>query len=666
MTQNERVVFAIVLTIAMMVFVASARRLVRLIRLGAPDDRWTGEVKLRLISMFEYAFGQKRVVSEKFGLNHFFMFWGFLVLFFANAEFVVSGLFPTATLRTLGPLYPLVTLVFDLISLVVLSCVAIALYRRLVTKPEYIDYKSRDAFFILGLVASLMIAFFAYHGAEIATGEMASPFLMPVSQAIAAPVMTAFFGDGVHEAGRVFWWLHALIFLFFLNYLPYSKHMHILTAIPNCYFRAFEPVTTVPREQYSPGNQYGVSRIDQFTWKDLIDFTACTECGRCTANCPAYNTDKALNPRLVVHDGKVNLLKNGEKILAGNTREGLLGLINSSEDVDGSVGKASIWDCTTCGACMANCPVFIEHVPKIVKMRRSLVQNNSDFPEELNVFFENVEQRSNPWGIAPSDRSKWCKDLDLPVLTEDADEKIDTLLFVGCAGAFDARNKKVALSVVTALRAAEVSFGILGADEQCCGDSLRRLGNEFVFENMAKANVEKFQKLGLKRILCYCPHCFTTLKNDYKQYGLDIEVMHHSEFLLELIEQGKLRLKTENGLGNVIFHDSCYLGRYNGIYDQPRKIIEKATGSAPTEMNRVLDKSFCCGAGGGRMWMEEEPEHRINADRVREALTKGPDTIAVSCPYCMTMFEDGIKDENASDKVQVVDIAEIVAARLDS
>jgi Fe-S oxidoreductase len=663
MSPIENVLFAIVLTVAVFTFCLSAWRLARLIRLGQPDARLTSEFGRRFVTMLQFAFGQKRVIAERFGYNHLLLFWGFLTLFVANAEFVVAGLFPAATFRLLGPfLFGLLTLAFDLVSALVLVCVLIAYYRRLVIKPSHIEYDSKDGYFVLGLVGGLMLAFFFMHGAEFASGQGEGAW-MPISRGVFTPLVGALFGYGhaAHVAMRVSWWLHALIFLFFLNYLPYSKHMHILTSIPNVFCRSFEPVSTVPREEYKPGKRYGVSVVDQFSWKDLLDFTACTECGRCNQNCPATQTNKALNPRLMIHDGKVNLLTNGDRIYYGNRGDGVLPLVGKSEEVEGAVGERSIWDCTTCGACMANCPVFIEHVPKIVKMRRHLVQNHADFPHELNIFFEAIEQRSNPWGIAPSDRAKWTKGLDVPLL---ADGPQDVLFFVGCAGAFDARNKKVAVSMVRALRAAGVSFGVLGVEEKCCGDSLRRLGNEFVFERMARENIELFRQRGVKKIVTYCPHCYTTFKNDYRQFGLDVPVVHHTELFAELLAQGRLKLTGADGHGRVLYHDSCYLGRYNGLYEKPREVIARATGQKPLEMDRKLDKSFCCGAGGGRMWMEEEPEHRINANRVREALAKQPDTIAVACPYCMTMFEDGVKDEQAADKVKVVDIAEIIAAKL--
>ncbi len=332
----------------------------------------------------------------------------------------------------------------------------------------------------------------------------------------------------VHVWARVFWWAHALILLFFLNYLPYSKHLHILTSLPNCFFRSFKPVTTVPRLTFKKGFTFGISKITQFRWKDLMDFTACTECGRCQANCPAYLTQKPLNPKEVVHQGKLNLFANGNEIMAHRPADMLapapedaamcVPLINGREE---SISRDAIWACTTCGACMQKCPVFIEHVPKMVEMRRHLVMEKSEFPEELTAFFENSEQRSNPWGIAPSDRAKWTVDLNVPVLGDGV--KAEYLFYVGCAGAFDSRARQVTHAMTKILNAAGVNWAILGNEEKCCGDSLRRLGNEFVFEKMAKENIAVLEKYGIKKIITYCPHCFTTLKNDYKQFGFDVE-----------------------------------------------------------------------------------------------------------------------------------------------
>jgi Fe-S oxidoreductase len=356
-----------------------------------------------------------------------------------------------------------------------------------------------------------------------------------------------------------------------------------------------------------------------------------------------------------VHDIKINLLggrPDKDKYAPGQS------LIGAGE---GSVSEEAIWSCTTCGACMAACPVFIEQMPKIVKMRRHLVQMKSSFPEELLNLFENMEGRSNPWGIAPTDRTKWYATLDVKPFDADTTEY---LLYVGCAGSFDSRQKHVTVALATILDAAGVSWGILGKEELCCGDSLRRLGNEFVFDRMAKQNVQLFKEKRITKVITQCPHCFTTLKNDYRQYGLELEVIHHSELIDSLITSGRLKLNRKvSELGKIAIHDSCYLGRHNDVYEPPRRVIAAATGSAPVEMERNFENSFCCGAGGGRMWMEEQQGTRINLNRIEEALKNDPDTLCVSCPYCLTMFADGLKDLQA-DRTQVKDIAEVVAEGL--
>jgi Fe-S oxidoreductase len=356
----------------------------------------------------------------------------------------------------------------------------------------------------------------------------------------------------------------------------------------------------------------------------------------------------------VIHDIKMNLLNNAGK--DGHPELPLIG-----DRGEGSVKEIAIWECTTCGACMEVCPVFIEHVPRIVDMRRHLVEMKSRFPEELLAFFENMEQRSNPWGIAPADRVKWAADISVKPFEKD---KTEYLFYVGCAGAFDARNRNTTLSLAKIFDKSGITWGTLGRDEGCCGDSLRRLGNEYIFDKMANANIKMFADKGVKKIITQCPHCYTTLKNDYKQYGAELEVVHHTEFIDSLVQQGKLKLKKAADPGNIVFHDSCYLGRYNGIFEAPRRVIAAATGKAPAEMERRREKGFCCGAGGGRMWMEEKEGTLINVARVEEALDKKPDTVCVCCPYCMTMFDDGLKDKEAADKVQVLDLAEIVAKAL--
>jgi Fe-S oxidoreductase len=356
----------------------------------------------------------------------------------------------------------------------------------------------------------------------------------------------------------------------------------------------------------------------------------------------------------VIKDIKKNLLTNGPMLI--NKERAKLPLIRGGQD--GSIDEEVIWECTTCGACMEVCPAFIEHVPRITDVRRNLVEMKAKFPEELLNFFENMEQRGNPWGIAPEERTKWAAKINVQSYES---SKTEYLFFVGCAGAYEASNRLVTLSVARILDFAGISWGILGKDEPCCGDSLRRLGNEYVFDHIVRENIKMLNEKDIRKVITQCPHCYQTLKNDYRQYGIELEIVHHTELIHNLIKEDRLDLTQVRNLGNIVFHDSCYLGRYNNIYEAPRKAVALATNQTPVEMKRHHDKSFCCGAGGGRMWMEEKIGSRINVLRVEEAISRSPKTICVCCPYCKIMFEDGLKDKGANDKVQVLDVAEIVA-----
>ena len=657
MSFNQTVII-IVFAAAIALFCWSCYQRFRLVLLGKAENRFNNAGR-RLLDVLYYALGQRCTVSHgyRFGLNHLVLFWSFLILLIANTEFLLHGLFPDHVSLSLLPdgLYYSLSFIFDIASVLALLAVCIAIFRRLAFPPSYMEARSVDAFIILTLIALLMMAFLGLHASEIAHGSERAARYMPVSQFVAS----TFFSHVQPLSGYIdaFWWIHAVVLLGFLNYLPYSKHMHILTAIPNVFFRSLTKVNTQSREEFKKGNTFGVGQIDQFTWKGLFDSFSCTECGRCSDNCPATFTGKLLNPRLVIHDIKVNVLENGP--LINKKKETNLLLIGGGKE--GSVAEEVLWSCTTCGACMEVCPVFIEHVPRVVDMRRNLVEMKAKVPDELLPLFESMEQRSNPWGIIPAERIKWAVDIEVKPFEAG---KTEYLFYVGCFGAFDARSRRVSLAISKILNAGGISWGILGKDELCCGDSLRRLGNEFVFDRMAEDNIKIFKEKGIKKIITQCPHCYNTLKNDYRQFGVELEVIHHTELINNLIKAGKLKFNMTEAPGNLVFHDSCYLGRYNGIYEVPREVIASVTGRAPIEMERHLEKSFCCGAGGGRMWMEENTGKRINVARVEEALKKDPRTICVCCPYCLTMFEDGLKGMKADDRVQVLDLAEIVSGVL--
>lgn len=652
--------FSVIFALSVLTFMFSCYKRLQLVAIGAADNRFDRPGK-RLFGMFTYAFAQKRVLARPYGFNHFILFWAFMLLLVANGEFILEGLIPGASLKAILPELPhnILLLVFDIVSLVALGSVLVALVRRLFFPPDYLgnDYTkpaSGEALLILAMIATLMTAFFLLNAAHIALSQPDA--WRPVSTAIAG-LLGGLSNPDLMKMVQVSWWLHALVLLLFMNFLPRSKHMHILTAIPNCYFQNLGKPNTQPREIFEKGARYGVSSVDQYSWKDLLDSLTCTECGRCQDLCPAHNTGKPLNPRKIVHDIKINLLKNGPALRDG--QDSTLALIG--EATDGTICDEAIWSCTTCGACTSVCPVLIEQMPKIIKLRRHLVQEKAQFPEELLNLFENMEQRSNPWGLAPSERTKWSSQLGDRSFKPGETEY---LFFVGCAGSFDSRNKHVTVALATIMDAAGVSWGLLGKDELCCGDSVRRLGNEFVFDKMARENVALFKEKRITKVVTQCPHCFSTLKNDYKQYGLDIEIIHHSQLISELLTSGRLKIPEQSLQEKILFHDSCYLGRHNDIYEAPRSALKAATGTAPNEFERNHESGYCCGGGGGRMWMEEQAGTRINLERVTEAMKQQPDTLCVSCPYCMTMMEDGLKDLGMADKCRVKDIAEVVAEAL--
>ena len=653
-------IFTTLLVASLVFFCWSVYRRFSLVLYGQPEERFDHPGR-RVKEMLLYAFAQLRVIKKPFGANHFVIFWSFMILAVANSEFLINGVFPSVSLALLPEgVHRALLFAFDLVSLFTLVAIALSFGRRLIVKPPYLDSmyvkaRSPEAFFILSFIALLMIAYLGMNGAVIALGGQAAASAMPVSGFVAGLLPAN--PELLRTLEILCWWLHALVLLAFICFLPHSKHMHILTAIPNCYFGSLDWPATQPRETFEKGAVYGVGSVERFTWKDLFDSFSCTECGRCQAACPATNTGKPLNPRQIIHAIKTNLLENSHALRDG--RKGTLPLIGN--EGEGTNTEEAIWSCTTCGACMEACRVLIEQMPKIVKMRRHLVETKAHFPEELLNLFENMEQRSNPWGIAPSERSKWVSTLNVPTFVAGETEY---LLYVGCAGSFDSRAKQVTVALASVLNAAGVSYGILGKDEKCCGDSLRRLGNEYVFEKMAVENVDLFRERGVTKVITLCPHCLTTLKNDYRQYGLELEVVHQSELIAGLVQDGRIKLDgNDKRLGKISYHDPCYLGRHNGIFDAPRGVIEAVTGTAPQELERHGRNSFCCGAGGGRMWMEEFTGERVNHARVNEALEGSPDTICVACPYCMTMMEDGLKDKGAGH-VRVRDVVEVVAEGL--
>jgi len=645
------------------VFLFRGYQLFRLISLGRRSEKF-GHLVKRAFTALGHVIIQKCQFKnitrkDRGGVSHLFIAWGFL--FFVTYYFffiIIASGFGISDVMEKTKIYGYYTWVMDFVAPFIVIGTLWAIIRRYIVKPARLKgQQTAEALIILITVLIHPITHVGKIATQIAAGHP------PAGLGILTPPLSTAVSQLYTNAATIakwhsFWfWSHWVFVLVVLGMIAYTRYLHIIAGALNDLLRRTPPKGTPERIDLNDPSSFGVDRVDNFAWKQLLDSVSCVVCGYCQEICPAAITGKKLNPRLVIRDIKTNMLKNGPFIT--KKQAPVLPLIG--DDQEGSVPEEAIWACTTCGGCMEVCPVYIEHAWEIIDMRRHLVQMQAKFPDELLNLFENTEQRSNPWGIAPADRAKWASGIETKPFEAG---KTEYLFYVGCAGAFDARNRHISLAIARILDAAGISWGILGKDELCCGDSLRRLGNEYVFDRIAKNNVKMFQDRGVKKIITECPHCFHTLKNDYHQYGADWEVIHHAEFIRGLIKEKRLKLNGNGDLGKVLIHDSCYLGRHNGIYEAPREVLAQAIHHAPTEMKRSLNRSFCCGAGGGHMWMEENVGKRINHERVEEALKEDPRTICVCCPYCMTMFEDGIKDLKAGEKVQVLDLAEIVAQAL--
>lgn len=628
----------------------------------------------RIKGVLVYAFGQKKFLrgEQPAGLMHFLIFWGFMVVSLRTLTLFGQGYHPGFYLPGLHPdgLGGPYLLIKDLVETGVIAAALIALYRWLLSHPARLfGFKPAEdklagqshweALVILLFILGLMVTDFLYDGGRFAIESDPSLLSEKKWSIVSGSVSRLLSGLDprvVKTISDLSWWTHILIILTFLNLLPRSKHFHIVTSIPNVFFRKLEPAGALSLMNLEKTESYGTSRIDQFTWKQVLDMYSCTECGRCSSACPATASGKPLAPRQLLLDLRDHLYSHEKELLQkkdGRNGEGAGTNIVGENLVHDDV----LWSCTTCRACEEACPVLIEYVDKIVDMRRHLVQEEARFPSELNRAFKGMETQSNPWGISQEDRVSWAQGMEIPLFSDHPDAEY--LYYVGCAGSFDERSKKTTLALVKILKKAGVSFAILGKEELCNGETARRIGNEYLFQTMAQSLIEVFAKHGAKKILTNCPHCFNTLKNEYPQLGGKYQVIHAAEFVHELIREGKIVLAQE--LPNkVTYHDSCYYGRYNQIYDAPREVIRGIKGSQLQEMSKCRHDAMCCGAGGGRMWMEEPKDKRVNYIRIQQALETGPDIIAVSCPYCMTMMEDGLKAKGMDEKVKTMDVVELV------
>jgi Fe-S oxidoreductase len=636
-----------VLVIAVALFSRRAVLLYRLVRLGKPAKRFDdlpGRVRAEAVVVI----GQSKLLQRLLpGLMHAAIFWGFMVLLPTILIAMIGIVDEHVTLPWLGEQgwYAFLVDVFAL--LVLLGVITAFVIRKVQRPPRFVGSHLGEADLILLWIAGIVLTLFIWHASRIALGLNEYPAAWAPISSLLARVLDGALSSSVERAAV---WAHVLLILSFLVYLPYSKHLHIFLAAVNVFFgRTKTRGRLDPVDFEAPAEEvrFGSATVADMTWKQTVDVLSCTECGRCQDVCPAYNTGKELSPKLLIMALRDQVLADGPRALASKDAK-------LQPLVPNAVTDNVVWDCVTCGACVRECPVGIEHIDHIVDLRRNLVMVESRFPEEAGSMLRDIDRASNPWGRAQGDRAQWAQGLDVRVL-QPGEPPPDVLFWVGCAPSFDERAKKSAISTAKLLKEAGVDFAILGPREACTGDPARRMGDEYTFQKQAQQNVTTLNEAKVTKIITTCPHCFNTIGSEYADFGGRYEVIHHTEFLAGLVREGKL--KTLAGDRKITYHDSCYLARHNDVIDEPRELVA-ASGQA-IEMPRNRERTFCCGAGGARMFMEEKRGRPINEERVREAVATGADTLAVACPFCTVMLDDGVRETGA--KLQVVDLATLLS-----
>ena len=663
------VLFTIIFVCALGFFAANIQRLIGELRLGRTDDSRWNDLPTRFGNFLRIGIFQEKIFRDSIaGPMHAAIFWGFCILTLGTIEFLLGGVIPGFSVQPylLAPVYAFFALNQDLWAALVIGAVGMALFRRLtkrVQRLEGAETHPNDPLLILNWIAALMITMFAYEAFEmVAHPETMTPMLRPISYGVA--MAFSWMSPGAASmAHDVAWWAHGLLVLGFLNYLPYSKHLHVVASLPNVFLSNTsgpgQKGVMPPMDLEGDLEVFGAKDVTDLSWKSLLDGFACTECGRCTSVCPANTTGKLLSPRKIM----INVRERLESYAHAEDKS----TVADKTLLDGYITEEELWSCTSCRACVQECPVSIDQLSVIMELRRNLVLGESRFPEEVMPAFESMEQRGSPWAFDPGDRGKWAAGMNIPTMAEMAErgERPEVLYWVGCMGSFDDRAKKTTVAFAQIMQASGVKFAILGQEEKCNGDPARRMGNEYLYQMLSKDNIETLEKYGVRTIVTACPHCFHQIGNEFPQFGGNYDVVHHSTFIEALLAQGRVPIIQElhGPVRTFTYHDSCYLGRYNDVYDAPRETLKRSLPVVNlVEMPRSKDVGLCCGAGGGRMFMEETVGKRINVERAEEALATGADAIAVACPFCMTMMADSVTSRDA--KVQVYDIAEVVAGQL--
>ena len=690
----------VLLIVALAVFVRTMVGKIKLLMALEPANRFNN-IKERLVGMLVLAVGQKRLVARakerSSGLMHAFIFWGFCVLLIRSITLYGEGFHEGFQLPLLGGDYLIGYLYIalkDIMEGIVLLMVVFAIYRRAVIKPKRM-HNTFEAYLVLVLIGILMISDLLYDGVRynliqlhnnpenlnfLSNLTYGSEFLWTPVSVGAAKLVAGLSVEASLILMVLMFWTHICTQLIFLNILPIGKHFHVITALPNVFLKSLgyphekAKVLDLEDESAWENESLGINHIHQLNWKQGLDLYTCTECGRCKDVCPTYLTDKPLSLFQFNEDLKHEMVGNADNIIKRaklsakikeidveerieKLKEEMTALNSEKQLVGDVISEDTLWACTTCRACEEVCPVTIEHVPRIVAMRQGQLLMAEAYPKELNPALKGLERNGNPWGIGYDKRADWAEGLDVKMMADDSN--VDYLLWVGCAGSFDDRSKKVSTSLVKILQKAGVSFAILGVEEKCTGDFARRVGNEMLYQMMAQENIETLNNYKVKKIIAACPHCYNTLKHEYPQLGGNYAVIHHTEFIDQLVQQGKIKLR-KSLQGTLTYHDPCYLGRYNNIFDQPRHLLNSISNYGVKELDRSGRESFCCGAGGGRMWMEETIGKRINIKRSEEIVDLQVANVAVGCPFCLTMIEDGMKELGKEETIKTMDIAELV------
>ena len=686
----QSAIFLFVLVIAAGFFALNVQRLTAYLNFGVPENR-TDHPFTRIKNVLTIGIAQKKIFRDPVaGPMHALIFWGFMVLTAGTVEILISGVFPLFTYARLlpKPIYQAYSASQDVFALLVILSIGFALYRRLVLHPRRLEgdnLEHTDALIILSMIGGLMVTLLLANAfLYVATPGAVGPEKM-VSRPLGMVISHLTQPSAAFSLFKLFWWMHALLILAFLNYLPYSKHLHVATSLINVYFSNTSGPGTPGAMRYmdleADVEQFGASDVEHLTWKNLLDGYSCTECGRCTSACPANITGKPLSPRKIVINTRQRLMEKAPAVLGDRMdfmRSALLhgeggdAGAKTFDDVmqhrllDTYITEDELWACTSCRACVTECPVSIDQLDVINSLRRNLVLTESRFPDELQPVFESLERNGSPWAFNPGDRANWAQGMNIATMAElhERGERPDVLFWVGCMGSFDDRAKKITVAFAKIMQSCDISFAILGQEEHCHGDPARRMGNEYLYQTLAKDTIETLDRYDVTTIVTHCPHCFHQMGNEFPQLGGNYEVIHHSTYIERLLQEDRVPLKTAEGQQlTVAYHDSCYLGRYNEVYEAPRAAMKRALPVINlVEAPRSKDRGLCCGAGGGRMFMEERIGKRINTERSEELLATGAEAIAVACPFCMTMITDGVK-ATGSD-VPVYDISEVVAGQL--